>query len=275
MIFEFYTIEEPLSKYVESMFYHKDYMPEHSIERVVPTGHIFILFELDNFPRHTFDQNLKPNAAFTKVWVSGINQKYLNISAHKNSEMLVVQLKTLGAYPLFKVPIESFSESVMPAENYFGNLILDIRENLMTAESINDKFLIIKNWLQSQIDESLAPSQSLLDMLSVLQDNPFSKHGELIQNYPNTQKHLINQFKKYSGLSPKTLHKIIRFNSILQIINQSKEIKWTDIVYETGYTDQSHFIKEFQEFSGFNPSKYIKMGYNESIPNFFPIDPEG
>lgn len=189
--------------------------------------------------------------------------------------MLVVQLKTLGAYPLFKVPIESFSESVMPAENYFGNLILDIRENLMTAESINDKFLIIKNWLQSQIDESLAPSQSLLDMLSVLQDNPFSKHGELIQNYPNTQKHLINQFKKYSGLSPKTLHKIIRFNSILQIINQSKEIKWTDIVYETGYTDQSHFIKEFQEFSGFNPSKYIKMGYNESIPNFFPIDPEG
>ncbi len=275
MIFEFYNIEEPLSKYVESIFYHKDYMPEHNIERVVPTGHIFILFELDTIPRHTYDHDLKPKATFTKVWVSGINQQYLNISAHKNSEMLVVQLKTLGAYPLFKVPIDSFSESIRPAENYFGNQILEIRKKILTTESINDKFEIIKNWLQTQIDESLAPSQSLLDMLSILQNNPFSKHGELIQSYPKTQKHLINQFKKYCGLSPKTLHKIIRFNKILQIIHESKEIKWTDIVYETGYTDQSHFIKEFQEFSGFNPSKYFKMGYNESIPNFFPIDPEG
>lgn len=275
MIFEFYAIEEPLSKYVESIFYHKDYMPEHSIERVVPTGHIFIIFELDNFLRHTFDNNLKPNATFTEVWVSGMHQKFINISAHKKSEMLVIQLKTLGAYPLFKVPIESFSESIKPAENYFGNQILDIRTNLLITTSIIDKFVIIKNWLQTQIDESLAPPKSLLEMLSVLQGNPFSKHSELVKSYPNTQKHLINQFKKYSGLSPKALHKIIRFNNILQMINQKEEIVWTDIVYETGYTDQSHFIKEFQVFSGFNPSKYIKMGYNESIPNFFPLDPEG
>jgi hypothetical protein len=91
MIFEAHNNKQPLAKYVESIFYHKDYMPEHSIERVVPTGHIFILFELDDIPRHTYDKDLIPNGTFTKVWVSGINQKYLSISANKNSEMLVVQ----------------------------------------------------------------------------------------------------------------------------------------------------------------------------------------
>lgn len=275
MIFEFHHINQQLSKYVESIFYHKGYMPEHSIERVVPTGNIFILFELDNIPRHTYDEELKPKDTFTKVWVSGINQKYLSISAHKDSEMLVVQLKTLGAFPLFKVPISSFSESITSAGHFFGDAIFEIRQKILSATSIEDKFAIIEVWLDSQIDEKIAPSESLFRMLSVLQENPFSKHSELIKDYPNTQKHLINQFKKYSGLSPKALHKIIRFNNILQIINQKKEIVWTDIVYETGYTDQSHFIKEFQEFSGFNPSKYIKKGYNKSIPNFFPLDSKG
>ena len=57
--------------------------------------------------------------------------------------------------------------------------------------------------------------------------------------------------------------------------NKKSEIVWTDIVYETGYADQSHFIKEFQEFCGFNPSKYIKNEYHTSIPNFFPIENKG
>jgi len=62
---------------------------------------------------------------------------------------------------------------------------------------------------------------------------------------------------------------------LLEINNQKEEIIWTEIVYETGYADQSHFIKDFQEFCGFNPSRYIKNGYNETIPNFFPLDKRG
>ena len=250
-------------------------MPEHHIERVVPTGHIFILFELDNIPRHTFGHDLKPNATYTKVWVSGMHQNYLNISAHKDSEMLVVQVKTFGAFPFFKIPIDSFTESIKPAADFFGDSIFEVREKILASMPVAEKFNVVEDWLAKQLDESLAPAQSLEDMLLAFQTNPFSKHSELIKNYPNTQKHLIHQFKKFCGLSPKALHKIIRFNNILQIIHQREEIVWTDIAYETGFSDQSHFIKEFQDFSGFNPSKYIKKGYNESIPNFFPIDPGG
>jgi len=105
MEFKIHNIQSSSGKYVDSIFYHKDYLPDHSIERVVPTGNIFILFELDNFQRNTFDNDLKPNDVFSKAWVSGMHQKYLNISAHQHSEMLIVKLKPMGAYPLFKVPI--------------------------------------------------------------------------------------------------------------------------------------------------------------------------
>ncbi len=134
---------------------------------------------------------------------------------------------------------------------------------------------LLRQWLLEIFDEKKIPPQEIMDVVTKLQTQPYSKHNELLKDYPKTNKYLIEQFKKYCGLTPKVLHRIFRFNTLLSFINQKKEIVWTDIAYETGYADQSHFIKEFQEFCGFNPSSYIKNRYNESIPNFFPLDKSG
>jgi AraC-like DNA-binding protein len=36
----------------------------------------------------------------------------------------------------------------------------------------------------------------------------------------------------------------------------------TSIAFELGYTDQSHFIKEFQEFAGMSPYNFVR---NKSV----------
>jgi methylphosphotriester-DNA--protein-cysteine methyltransferase len=125
------------------------------------------------------------------------------------------------------------------------------------------------------LDESKSAPDELIEVLSNLINLPFARHSEIIGSYPKTKKHLIGQFKRYSGLTPKTLHRIFRFNRLLGNINEKQEIIWTDIVYETGYADQSHFIKDFHNFCGFNPTKYIKNGYNNSMPNFLPLNKGG
>jgi hypothetical protein len=275
MKFEVFEIQSLLKNYVESIFYYKDFVPDHSIERVIPTGNIFILFELDSVERNTFGNNLKPNGTFKNAWVSGMHAQHINISAVKNSEMLVVQFKPMGAYPFFGVPISTLNDKVQQAELFFGEQVREIRNEIVQKENVKDKFKIIETWFLQMLDESKTAPQELVEVLSKLQNQPFSKHNELLKDYPKTQKHLIQQFKKYCGLTPKAMHRIFRFNKLLEIINHKKEIIWTDIVYETGYADQSHFIKDFRNFCGFNPSIYIKNGYNESTPNFFSLDKEG
>ncbi len=272
---EVYDIQTSLCKYVESIFYYKDYVPDHNIERVVPTGNVFILFEFDNFVRNTFDGDLHPNGTFSKVWVSGMHQKYLNISAHRHSEMLVIQLKPMGAYPFFRLPINKLNNTVKPAEIYFGGSVLNLRDEIMQKQNITGKFQVVEKWLLQLLDESKSAPDELIEVLSNLINQPFTRHSEILKSYPKTKKHLISQFKRYSGLTPKTLHRIFRFNKLLENINEKQEIIWTDIVYETGYADQSHFIKDFHNFCGFNPTKYIKNGYNNSIPNFLPLNKGG
>ena len=276
MVFETASLNQPLNSYIESMFHYKGFMPDHSIERVVPTGHLFILFELDDIPRQTFDnESLKPLATFTKAWISGMHKNHLSISAHQDSEMFVIQFKPFGSYPFLQLPIEQLNNQVLPAEEVFGAEILKLREQLFAKTESAGKFLIAEEWLKGKFDDTKTPGSALLSVFSELINHPISAHQKIIENYPNTQKHLINQFKKYAGLTPKVFHRILRFNELLQQIRDQEKISWGQIADQCGYTDQSHFIKEFKQFSGFNPQEFIKRSFNKDEPNFFPLDREG
>ena len=72
-----------------------------------------------------------------------------------------------------------------------------------------------------------------------------------------SQKHLINLFKKEVGLTPKQTARIMRFQNVIRTIERQKRFSWTSIAYDCDYYDQSHFIKEFREFSGINPQAYL------------------
>lgn len=276
MIFETHTLTAPLDTYVESIFYFKNFQPDHSIERVVPTGHIFILFELDGIPRKTYDaESLAPLQTFKQVWISGMHKNFLSISAHQDSEMFVIQLKPYGGFPFFHIPIHQLNDRVVSATEILGEEMLELRKKILVAKTVQEKFLIAKKWLFSRFDLSKIPSSELLDIVQELRVQPLKAHKKIIQSYPHSQKHLIGQFKKFCGLTPKVFHRIMRFNEILMEIHAQKGINWAQIAYNFGYTDQSHFIKEFKEFSGFNPSEFISLALEEEEPNFFPLDRDG
>lgn len=276
MIFETHQLNTIQSKYIESIFHFKDFAPDHSIERVVPTGHVFIIFELDDIPRNTFDNTtLKPNNTYKKVWISGMHKNYISISAHQKSEMFVIQFKSFGTYPFFQFPAENLNEKICTSEEFFENELLTVRENILKQSTSKDKFRIAENWLSKRYDSTKIPSEELLTVIQKLQQEPAAHLNEIIDHYPHTQKHLIDQFKKYVGLTPKYYQRILRFNDILQQIKQQESILWSQVAYQCGYSDQSHFIKEFKHFSGFNPKKFIKQEFNKDEPNFFPLNREG
>ena len=275
MIFETHTPQESIAPYIQSIFHYKHLMPDHSIERVVPTGHVFLLFELDGITRNTFDnESLKPNANFSKAWISGIHRQYISISEHENSEMLVIQFQPGGSYPFFHVAADMFTELVVPAGELVDDSLLQLRDRMVTTGSSEEKFSLAEDWLLQRFDSTRAPPLELLEFIQNLQQQPAACLNQLIEAYPTSQKNLIDQFKKYVGLTPKYYQRILRFNDVLQKINNKEEIFWTEIAYECGYSDQSHFIKEFRHFSGFNPNEFIKKEFGKEETNFFPLDRE-
>lgn len=66
------------------------------------------------------------------------------------------------------------------------------------------------------------------------------------------------RFANETGLSPKQFAKIIQFQSSLEQLTVKDFNKLTDIVYENGFADQSHFIKVFKAFTGKTPKAFTK-----------------
>jgi len=265
-----------IAPYIETIFHYEQFVPDHSIERVVPTGHVFVIFELDGFERHTYDnETLKPNASYTRAWVSGMHRNHISISAHENSEMLVIQFKPFGSFPFLHIHTDVINELVVPAHEIVGNELYELQASICACETTEAKLELAENWLVRRFDENKAPPAPILDFVAQLQAEPVHSLNDLIEKYPASQKKLIDEFKKYIGLTPKYYQRILRFNDLLQKLQNQNEISWADIAHDCGYFDQSHFIKEFKHFSGFNPGEYILNEHNKDEPNFFPLDRDG
>jgi AraC-like DNA-binding protein len=72
-----------------------------------------------------------------------------------------------------------------------------------------------------------------------------------------------------AGVSPKYLSRILRFRRaaehIGKVADQGAAITWAEVAAACGYFDQAHFIRDFQEFTGSTPGRYLQSLPNRSL----------
>ena len=70
------------------------------------------------------------------------------------------------------------------------------------------------------------------------------------------------RFAREVGITPKQFAKIIQFNFSKNQLSEKHYLSLTEISYETGFSDQSHFIKTFKHFVGMTPGEYYRQMVN-------------
>jgi len=71
-----------------------------------------------------------------------------------------------------------------------------------------------------------------------------------------TERTFERRFLTQVGVSPKQFSQIIRFQQSLNQLMDKDYDKLTDIVYNNGFADQSHFIRVFKAFTGKTPKQF-------------------
>ena len=66
-------------------------------------------------------------------------------------------------------------------------------------------------------------------------------------------------FLKEIGVTPKQFAKIIQFSSSMNQITENDYLHLTEIGYQNGFADQSHFIRTFKRYTGKTPREFQKQ----------------
>ena len=75
-----------------------------------------------------------------------------------------------------------------------------------------------------------------------------------------SERHLANQFRAEIGLTPKTAARVIRFDRARRAlcgIASGPAVRIGEVAARHGYFDQSHLVRDFVDFAGLPPSRWL------------------
>jgi len=103
----------------------------------------------------------------------------------------------------------------------------------------------------------------------VLKNSGNVKFEDIAEDAGYSTRYLSRVFKEKYGFSPKTLTRIVRFQTMLNVLCVGKEPDFSEFAVDLGFSDQSHMIKDFKEFVNLTPRKYLNAlnqgNYSEKL----------
>jgi AraC-like DNA-binding protein len=88
---------------------------------------------------------------------------------------------------------------------------------------------------------------------------------QLANNTGLSLRQLERRFKQMTGVNPKWLARLIRFESVRNRLFRNPSAPILDLVHEFGYTDQAHLTHEFKTFTQMTPGRFI--AHNGKYPH--------
>nr|WP_246497460.1 helix-turn-helix domain-containing protein [Sphaerisporangium rubeum] len=81
---------------------------------------------------------------------------------------------------------------------------------------------------------------------------------ELAREVGWSARHLGTRFAAEIGLTPKAAARVVRFDRTRRAVQaRAGDVVLADVAAEMGYYDQSHLVREFREFAGCPPTRWL------------------
>ncbi|MCC6453254.1 MAG: helix-turn-helix transcriptional regulator [Acidobacteria bacterium] len=157
----------------------------------------------------------------------------------------------------FGLPASDFTGLAPDLWSALGNEGKELAEMVNCAASNEQRVAIVTRYFErrlSLVNRALPPLHRAVR--SIIDAKGDVNIAHLSREYSLSIRQFERKFKEIAGLPPKLYSRVIRFQAATQFrLDGVRDL--TEIAYACGYYDQSHFIKEFREFSGYTPKEYF------------------
>lgn len=228
----------------------------HTRERIFPDGCIELIFNYgDRFRKFDSDADSHIQPA---CFIHGQLKTYFELQATGKIGIFSARMHPAGLQPFIGFDVDTFTGSTLTVAEVWGKEGELLERDMLACTTAEQRIATLESFLlgkRQALKIDNAPVEYCVDtMLRKVGDVSIDK---LAEELSISKRQLERRFTAAVGLSPKLLARIIRFQNILQLIENKEFKSFTTVAYEGGFYDQAHFIKDFKDFTGLNPKQYF------------------
>ena len=181
----------------------------------------------------------------------GMSKTEFNFELKLPSRSFGVRMMPGAFYQLTNLAASAAMDTFLPVEDVFRNFDIALFFSLPFSQAKE----YFKNAFYTQtIGKEPDKFTTLFHTLSKVTPSTVSELCQLLHFSPRQCQRL---FKLHYGITPKMALSIVRFHKCMEILI-SPESQLSDILNETDYYDQPHFIKDFKRNIGITPLELVR-----------------
>lgn len=197
----------------------------------------------------------------SKSFLSGIHaqtHRYRRFVTEEAFGIFGVYLYPFAALQLLKLSPADLTNRMPDLFSALGNKGKELEERVFLAPGTNHRIQILTSFLEQQYlkcekDEHPA----IAAVRHVIEYGHNHTVRELADHFNLSERQFERKFKEYAGFTPKKYLRLVRFGEACNRYKEAEFKTLSKIALSCGYYDQSHFIKDFKDFSGYLPSDFF------------------
>ncbi|MEQ9437456.1 MAG: helix-turn-helix domain-containing protein [Cyclobacteriaceae bacterium] len=175
----------------------------------------------------------------------------------KKGKGIFVKFSPYGMSRFTNIQIDEFTDKIIKSASVWGNKANELNNHLMVNTNLKEQIYLIEDFLIARLRKPSNIEQTIFNMTDTLNLNNDLSITEIKKAVPLSNRQLERTFKKLIGVSIRTYRRISRFQKAFNQM-QIEHTTLTQVGYNSGYFDQSHFSKDFKLFTNFRPNHFFE-----------------